>query len=197
VRRSLVPSRTTLLGLVKHATFVEKGLVRRKPSRAGHGPRSASRRTRTRRFILDDTDTICHRPASPTARRASHRARDGRHPWGWTTCFFSVNRRGPLPAALGLPSHAARTRTALRGTRTSCGSSFISEPPPLTGRQSTVGRRPSTVNSTRTRVVTARRPWEDDDRQREVPFRRDNSAPGQRRTGVTDGPVHADPAWPP
>jgi hypothetical protein len=23
---------------------------------------------------------------------------------------------------------------------------------------------------------------------------RDNSAPGQRRTGVTDGPVHADPA---
>jgi len=24
VRRSLVPSRTTLLGLVKHATFVEK-----------------------------------------------------------------------------------------------------------------------------------------------------------------------------
>ena len=29
VRRSLVPSRTTLLGLVKHATFVEKVLVRR------------------------------------------------------------------------------------------------------------------------------------------------------------------------
>ncbi len=29
VRRSLVPSRTTLLGLVKRATFVEKVLVRR------------------------------------------------------------------------------------------------------------------------------------------------------------------------
>src|SRR6266487_6139570 len=35
---------------------------------------------------------------------------------------------------------------------------------------------------------------EDHDRQREVPFRGDDGAPGQRRAGVTDGPVHAEPA---
>jgi nucleoside-diphosphate-sugar epimerase len=40
----------------------------------------------------------------------------------------------------------------------------------------------------------------DDDRQREVPFRRDNCPPGKRRAGINDGAVHAEhisgPGWP-
>ena len=34
----------------------------------------------------------------------------------------------------------------------------------------------------------------DDDRQREVPFRRDGIDPGQRRAGGSEGAVHRDPA---
>src|SRR3954452_21935016 len=56
-RRSLVPSRTTLLGLVKHATFVEKvwleGAVPRR-SRAAIGIPA----TPDESFVLDDGDTI-------------------------------------------------------------------------------------------------------------------------------------------
>src|SRR4051812_45114509 len=56
-RRSLVPSRTTLLGLVKHATFVEKvwfdeAVTGR--SRAELGIPA----TPDESFILDDADTI-------------------------------------------------------------------------------------------------------------------------------------------
>src|ERR1700749_3655916 len=56
-RRSLVPSRTTLLGLVKHATFVEKvwfdeGVTGR--SRAEIGLPASPDES----FILDDDDTI-------------------------------------------------------------------------------------------------------------------------------------------
>ena len=62
-RRSLVPSRTTLLGLVKHATFVEKvwfdeAITCR--SRAEIGIPA----TPDESFILDDDDTIA------TIRRA-------------------------------------------------------------------------------------------------------------------------------
>jgi hypothetical protein len=93
VRRSLVVSRTTLLGLVKHATFVEKvwfdeAVTCR--SRAEIGLPA----TPDESFILDDDDTIAtvqraHREACEASRRA--------------TSFLGLddvlhgNRRGPLP----------------------------------------------------------------------------------------------------
>ncbi|MFG1869453.1 DinB family protein [Micromonospora arborensis] len=93
VRRSLVPSRTTLLGLVKHAAFVEKvwfdeAVTCR--SRAEIGIPA----TPDESFILDDADTIAtiqqaHREACEASRRA--------------TASLSLddvlrgNRRGPLP----------------------------------------------------------------------------------------------------
>ena len=92
-RRSLVPSRTTLLGLVKHATFVEKvwfdeAITGR--SRAEIGIPA----TPDESFILDDGDTIAavqraHRDACDAARRttASLGLDD----------IVSGNRRGPLP----------------------------------------------------------------------------------------------------
>ena len=92
-RRSLVPSRTTLLGLVKHATFVEKvwfdeAVTCR--SRAEIGIPA----TPDESFILDDDDTIAgvqqaHREACESSRR--------------TTSALGLddvvrgNRRGPLP----------------------------------------------------------------------------------------------------
>src|ERR1700691_2540801 len=56
-RRSLVPSRTTLLGLVKHATFVEKvwfdeAVTGRSRAEIGFPPISGES------FILQDDDTI-------------------------------------------------------------------------------------------------------------------------------------------
>jgi Protein of unknown function (DUF664) len=92
-RRSLVPSRTTLLGLVKHATFVEKvwfdeAVTCR--SRAEIGIPA----TPDESFILHDDDTIAtvrqaHRDACEASRR--------------TTSSMGLddmvrgNRRGPLP----------------------------------------------------------------------------------------------------
>jgi hypothetical protein len=74
-RRSLVPSRTTLLGLVKHATFVEKvwfdeAVTGR--SRADIGIPAASAES----FVLHDGDTIAsiqqaHREACESSRRAT------------------------------------------------------------------------------------------------------------------------------
>src|ERR1043165_1143876 len=74
-RRSLVPSRTTLLGLVKHATFVEKvwfdeALTGR--SRAEIGIPA----TPDASFVLTDDDTIVsvradHREACEASRRAT------------------------------------------------------------------------------------------------------------------------------
>jgi hypothetical protein len=93
VRRSLVPSRTTLLGLVKHATFVEKvwfdeGITSR--SRAEIGIPA----TPDESFILDDDDTIAsvqraHREACEASRRAT--ASVG------LDDVIRGNRRGPLP----------------------------------------------------------------------------------------------------
>jgi Protein of unknown function (DUF664) len=93
VRRSLVPSRTTLLGLVKHATFVEKvwfdeGITCR--SRAEIGIPA----TPDESFILDDDDTIAavqraHREACESSRRAT--ASLG------LDDLIRGNRRGPLP----------------------------------------------------------------------------------------------------
>ncbi|MBQ1037428.1 MULTISPECIES: DinB family protein [Micromonospora] len=92
-RRSLVPSRTTLLGLVKHATFVEKvwfdeAVTCRPRSEIGIPA------TPDESFILDDDDTIASiQRAHREACEASHRA----------TASLGLddvlrgNRRGPLP----------------------------------------------------------------------------------------------------
>lgn len=92
-RRSLVPSRTTLLGLVKHATFVEKvwfdeAVTRR--SRAELGLPA----TPDESFILDDEDTIAsvqqaHLEACESSRRRTSTLELDDTLYG--------NRRGPLP----------------------------------------------------------------------------------------------------
>jgi hypothetical protein len=93
VRRSLVSSRTTLLGLVKHATFVEKiwfdEAVSRRP-RAEIGIPA----TPDESFILDDDDTIAtvqraHREACEASRRATSTL--------GLDDILHGNRRGPLP----------------------------------------------------------------------------------------------------
>lgn len=93
VRRSLVPSRTTLLGLVKHATFVEKvwfdeAVTGR--SRAEIGIPA----TPDESFILDDGDSIAavqraHREACEASRRATSSL--------GLDDLLHGNRRGPLP----------------------------------------------------------------------------------------------------
>jgi hypothetical protein len=92
-RRSLVPSRTTLLGLVKHATFVEKvwfdeAVTCR--SRAEIGIPT----TPDESFILNDDDTIAtvreaHRAACEASRRATSSL--------GLDDTVRGNRRGPLP----------------------------------------------------------------------------------------------------
>ena len=92
-RRSLVPSRTTLLGLVKHATFVEKvwfdeAITCR--SRAEIGIPA----TPDESFVLDDDDTIAtvqraHREACEASRRATSSL--------GLDDLVHGNRRGPLP----------------------------------------------------------------------------------------------------
>jgi Protein of unknown function (DUF664) len=92
-RRSLVPSRTTLLGLVKHAAFVEKvwfdeAVTCR--SRAEIGIPA----TPDESFILQDTDTIAtvqqaHREACEASRRATASLE--------LDDTVRGNRRGPLP----------------------------------------------------------------------------------------------------
>ena len=92
-RRSLVPSRTTLLGLVKHATFVERvwfdeAVTCR--SRAEIGIPA----TPDESFVLDDGDSVesvrrAHAEACEASRRATA-----------TLGLDDVlrgNRRGPLP----------------------------------------------------------------------------------------------------
>jgi hypothetical protein len=93
VRRSLVPSRTTLLGLVKHATFVEKvwfdeAVTCR--SRAEIGIPA----TPDESFILNDDDTIAtvreaHRAACEASRRVTSSL--------GLDDTVRGNRRGPLP----------------------------------------------------------------------------------------------------
>ncbi len=92
-RRSLVPSRTTLLGLVKHATFVEKvwfdeAITCR--SRAEIGIPA----TPDDSFILRDDDTIAtirgaYREACESSRRAASAL--------GLDDIVRGNRRGPLP----------------------------------------------------------------------------------------------------
>ncbi|MER7457377.1 DinB family protein [Micromonospora sp. NPDC126480] len=92
-RRSLVPSRTTLLGLVKHATFVERvwfdeAVTCR--SRAEIGIPA----TPDESFILADDDTIAgvqraYREACAASRRATSSL--------GLDDVLRGNRRGPLP----------------------------------------------------------------------------------------------------
>ncbi|MFF5216534.1 DinB family protein [Micromonospora sp. NPDC000442] len=92
-RRSLVASRTTLLGLLKHATFVEKvwfdeAVTCR--SRAEIGIPA----TPDDSFILDDGDTIAtvqraHREACAASRQATSSL--------GLDDMLRGNRRGPLP----------------------------------------------------------------------------------------------------
>ena len=92
-RRSLVPSRTTLLGLVKHATFVEKvwfdeAVTGR--SRAEIGIRA----TPDDSFVLTDDDTIesvrrAHQDACQESRQATAELS--------LDDILPGNRRGPLP----------------------------------------------------------------------------------------------------
>lgn len=92
-RRSLVPSRTTLLGLVKHATFVEKVWFDEAiscRSRAEIGIPA----TPDESFVLADRDTIAlvrqaHREAWLASQRASSTLGLDDEVHG--------NRRGPLP----------------------------------------------------------------------------------------------------
>jgi hypothetical protein len=92
-RRSLVPSRTTLLGLVKHAVFVEKVWFEEAVtgrSRAEIGVAASADES----FVLDDGDTIdtvraAHREACAASRRAvAGLGLDD---------VLPGNRRGPLP----------------------------------------------------------------------------------------------------
>lgn len=92
-RRSLVASRTTLLGLVKHATFVEKvwfDQVITGRSRAEIGIPETSDES----FILDDDDTIAtvqraHREACEASRRATSSLD--------LDDILHGHRRGPVP----------------------------------------------------------------------------------------------------
>jgi hypothetical protein len=92
-RRSLVPSATTLLGLVKHATFVEKvwfdeAVTCRSRTEIGIPA------TPDESFVLDEGDTIAsvqraHREACEASRAATaHLGLDD---------VVRGNRRGPLP----------------------------------------------------------------------------------------------------
>jgi len=92
-RRSLVASRTTLLGLVKHATFVEKvwfdeAVTCRSRTEIGIPA------TPDESFILDDDDTIA------TVRRAHHEAceasRQATSPLDLDD-ILPGHRRGPVP----------------------------------------------------------------------------------------------------
>jgi hypothetical protein len=92
-RRSLVPSRTTLLGLVKHAAFVERvwfdEAVTCRP-RAEIGIPA----TPDESFLLHDDDTIAavrqaHREACEASRRATSSL--------GLDDMVHGNRRGPLP----------------------------------------------------------------------------------------------------
>ena len=92
-RRSLVPSRTTLLGLVKHATFVEQvwfdeAITRRSRDEIGIPA------TPDESFVLADTDTVAevrrrHRQVCEQSRRATASLDLDDLVYG--------NRRGPLP----------------------------------------------------------------------------------------------------
>lgn len=93
VRRSLVPSRTTLMGLVKHATFVERvwfdEAITCRP-RAEIGIPA----TPDESFILDEDDTIA--TVQQAHLEACESSRRGTSSLGLDD-MLNGNRRGPLP----------------------------------------------------------------------------------------------------
>ena len=92
-RRRLVPSRTTLLGLVRHATFVEK--VWFDEAVTGRSARKIGiPDTPDESFVLEDTDTVASvRAAYAAACDDSRRAVAGLG----LDDVVTGNRRGPLP----------------------------------------------------------------------------------------------------
>ncbi len=93
VRRSLVPSRTTLLGLVKHATFVERVWFDEAVTCRSRAEIGISA-TPDESFVLHDNDTIATvRQAHREACESSHRATSS---LGLDDMVHG-NRRGPLP----------------------------------------------------------------------------------------------------
>jgi hypothetical protein len=92
-RRSLVPSRTTLLGLVKHAIFVEKVWFNQAITLRSRAELGVAE-TPDESFILADDDTIdsirrAHEQACQESRQATAElALDD---------ILRGNRRGPLP----------------------------------------------------------------------------------------------------
>jgi hypothetical protein len=110
-RRSLVPSRTTLLGLVKHATVVEKvwfdeAVTCRTRAEIGIPA------TPDESFVLDDDDTIAtvrraHREACEASRRAA--ASLG------LDDLVHGNRRGPLRELAQHCGHADILREQILG----------------------------------------------------------------------------------
>src|SRR6478735_7857387 len=74
-RRSLVPSRTTLLGLVKHATFVERVWFDEATSRRSRDEIGIPA-TPDESYVLDEADTVAsvrqaHREACEASRAAT------------------------------------------------------------------------------------------------------------------------------
>jgi hypothetical protein len=143
VRRSLVPSRTTLLWLLKHAIFVERvwfdeAITCR--SRAEIGIPHAGRVVRRpgRRHYR-------HRSAS------TPRSMRGITPRGLRLGVGRLRPRQPprsAPIALGLPPYAARTRPALRARR---------HPPRATSQH--VADAPASAADRSSRFVTAPGAW--------------------------------------
>ena len=92
-RRSLVPSQTTLLGLVKHATFVEKVWFDEAVScrsRAEIGIPASPDES----FVLADEDTIA--TVQRAHRETCEASRGATAPLGMDD-IVRGNRRGPLP----------------------------------------------------------------------------------------------------
>ena len=92
-RRRLVPSRTTLLGLVKHATFVEKvwfdeAVTGRSREEIGIP------RTPDESFVLDDADTV--ESVGAAYRETCERSRRAIAELG-PDDLVTGNHRGPLP----------------------------------------------------------------------------------------------------
>ena len=122
-RRSLVPSRTTLLGLVKHVTFVEKvwfdeAVTCR--SRAEIGIPA----TPDESFVLEDDDTVAsvQRGAPRGVRVGTPRDVD---PWGWTT-WSTATGAGRSRCAGSTCTCCASSRSTA-GTPTSCASRSSAE----------------------------------------------------------------------
>src|SRR3954454_2312940 len=111
VRRSLVPSRTTLLGLVKHVTFVER--VWFDQAVTGRSRRQIGiPATPDASFVLRADDTVASVQAA-VPRGVRGIPPDGRGPGAGR----GRHRAGRAPGLADLPAHGARAGAALRARR--------------------------------------------------------------------------------